>query len=159
MRVSSSLVSNPTWDAFMPEHIGKHYTTSNRAIHLVGRMSGLKVIDWEEAMNQVGGDEEFLNEVLDDLLAESQTAEDEIGTAIQSTDFAGVMKAAHRIKGSASYLCCEQLRDISLRLQDEGHAAAADPSDTAGSLAKIETMYAEFVETLKTLRAEIAARK
>ena len=30
--------------------------------------TALKIIDWEEAMTQVGGDEEFLNEVLQDLL-------------------------------------------------------------------------------------------
>ena len=39
----------------------------------------LKVINWEEAMNQVGGDKDFLDEVLADLLTESQNAKDEIG--------------------------------------------------------------------------------
>lgn len=39
----------------------------------------LRVINWEEAMNQVGGDRDFLDEVLADLLAESQTAQEEIG--------------------------------------------------------------------------------
>ena len=42
-------------------------------------MAALKVINWEEAMNQVGGDRDFLDEVLADLLTESQTAKDEIG--------------------------------------------------------------------------------
>ena len=35
--------------------------------------SALKIIDWEEAMTQVGGDEEFLNEVLQDLLTGETT--------------------------------------------------------------------------------------
>jgi hypothetical protein len=39
----------------------------------------LKIINWEEAMNQVGGDKDFLDEVLADLLTESQTAQEEIG--------------------------------------------------------------------------------
>lgn len=38
----------------------------------------LKVINWEEAFNQVGGDKDFLNEVLDDLLTESAAAQEEI---------------------------------------------------------------------------------
>lgn len=79
-----------------------------------------KLIDWEEAMKQVGDDEDFLNEVLDDLVAESKTAEEEMGDSIGKMDFDGIMKAAHRIKGSASYLCCEALRVTSLQLQDEG---------------------------------------
>lgn len=40
------------------------------------------VIDWDEAMVQVGGDEEFLAEVLGDLLSESRTAEDEISKCV-----------------------------------------------------------------------------
>ena len=184
--------------------------------------SALKIIDWEEAMTQVGGDEEFLNEVLQDLLtgelvvrftwaagvdgwqfprppdghpsrgrahfetiiilhgyfialttalllfplkphcplrAESATAEQEIGDAIGTSDFSGVMKAAHRIKGSASYLCCEALRDISLKLQDACHEGTASPKDPEQLLATIKTLFEKFVQCLKDLKAEIEARE
>jgi HPt (histidine-containing phosphotransfer) domain-containing protein len=117
--------------------------------------AGLKVIDWEEAMAQVGGDKEFLNEVLQDLLTESKTAEEEIGEAIKISDFSGVMKAAHRIKGSASYLCCEALRDISLKLQDAGHEGTTSPKDPAQLLEQIKGLFAQFCECLTTLREEI----
>lgn len=43
-------------------------------------MAAPKIINWEEAMNQVGGDKDFLDEVLADLLTESQTAQEEIGS-------------------------------------------------------------------------------
>ena len=121
--------------------------------------AALKIIDWEEAMTQVGGDEEFLNEVLQDLLTESATAEQEIGDAIGTSDFSGVMKAAHRIKGSASYLCCEALRDISLKLQDAGHEGTASPKDPEQLLDKIKTLFDKFVQCLKDLKAEIEARE
>ena len=122
---------------------------------VVASLTDLKIIDWDEAMVQVGGDREFLNEVLQDLLAESRTAEEEIGEAIKTSDFSGVMKAAHRIKGSASYLCCEALRDISLKLQDAGHDGTTSPKDPEQLLIQIDLLFDHFVECLKALRTEI----
>ena len=49
-------------------------------------MAAPKIINWEEAMNQVGGDKDFLDEVLADLLTESQTAQEEIGRRVSSLD-------------------------------------------------------------------------
>lgn len=46
-------------------------------------VSNLKIINWPEAMNQVGNDKEFLDEVLADLLTESDTAEIDISNAIR----------------------------------------------------------------------------
>ena len=43
-------------------------------------MAAPKIINWDEAMNQVGGDRDFLDEVLADLLAESANAQEEIGS-------------------------------------------------------------------------------
>jgi HPt (histidine-containing phosphotransfer) domain-containing protein len=118
----------------------------------------LKIIDWDEAMVQVGGDRDFLNEVLQDLLAESETAENEIGEAIKTSDFSGVMKAAHRIKGSASYLCCDALKDVSLKLQDAGHDGTTNPRDPEQLLTHIRALFEDFVKCLEALRAEIASK-
>jgi HPt (histidine-containing phosphotransfer) domain-containing protein len=113
----------------------------------------LKIIDWDEAMNQVGGDREFLSEVLGDLLQESNTAEEEIYHGIQNQDFTAVMKAAHRIKGSASYLCCEQLRWYSWKLQDVGQAASQNPSLQLRQ--EIDQLYASYRSSLAKLKEEI----
>ena len=67
----------------------------------------------------------------------------------------GVMKAAHRIKGSASYLCCESLKEISLKLQDAGHEGTVNPSNEI--MAHIEVLFKEFVLALEALKAEINA--
>ena len=48
------------------------------------------------ALEQVAGDEEFLKEVLSDLLVESSTAEQDLENAIQAKNFDGIMKSAHR---------------------------------------------------------------
>ncbi|CAE7803471.1 unnamed protein product [Symbiodinium microadriaticum] len=113
------------------------------------------VLDWPEAMNQVGGDKEFLAEVLQDLTEEAKTAEEDIQKAIQAKDFEAIMKAAHRIKGSATYLGCAALRNSSFAIQQLGHDGGSAGSDKEALLTSIETEYQNFLSALTDLKAEI----
>ncbi|CAE7745492.1 unnamed protein product [Symbiodinium microadriaticum] len=113
------------------------------------------VLDWPEAMNQVGGDKEFLAEVLQDLTEEAKTAEEDIQKAIQAKDFEAIMKAAHRIKGSATYLGCAALRNSSFAIQQLGHDGGTAGSDKEALLSSIETEYQNFLSALTDLKAEI----
>ena len=114
----------------------------------------------ENALEQVAGDQDFLNEVLADLLIESATAEVELQAAINAKNFDGIMKAAHRIKGSASYLCCDQLRDTSFTLQNMGHAGNGliDPAAKDALISDVISVYAIFKESLTNLRSVVNAR-
>ncbi len=115
-----------------------------------------KTVDWEEALTQVGGDKEFLNEVLQDLKGEAQTAKDEIEAAIKISNFDVISKSAHRIKGSASYCCCEPLRLAALKLQEAGHSGTLPTcTDPAKLLADIKGYYATFNTIVDELFAEI----
>jgi len=93
---------------------------------------------------------------LQDLLDEAKTAEDDIGASIKARDFGGVMRAAHRIKGSASYLSCEPLRDISYTLQQSGHDGQENPSNL-DLFVTIEEQFREFCLCVAVLRQAIAA--
>jgi HPt (histidine-containing phosphotransfer) domain-containing protein len=117
----------------------------------------LTVINWEEAMTQVGGEVEFLEEILQDLLDEAQTAEDDIRAGIDSKDFDRIMKAAHRIKGSATYLGCEALRVTAYAIQQLGLTGTKNESDALWG--PIHAEYALFLTALTNLRAEIARWK
>lgn len=118
-----------------------------------------KIINWEQAMEQVGGDREFLDEVLQDLLAEARTAEEEISTAIEDRDFSQIMKAAHRIKGSASYLCCDALKQSSFKLQEAGHAGTQSNDNEEYLINQIKDLFDEFEFCLKDLRGEVSSSK
>lgn len=123
--------------------------------------SQLQVINWDEAMNQVGGDEEFLDEVLADLITEAQTGQDDLQACITGRDFDGVMKAAHRIKGSTSYLCCEVMKEISLTLQLAGHEglSIAAGAPTEALWARVESLFEAFVKSFADLQEEIKKHK
>ena len=135
----------------------------------------MKVIDWIGALEQVGGDEDFLIEVLQDLLVEATAAVEQIQEGINISDFSLVMHSAHRIKGSASYLCCDELREISLQLQDcgragmkvaeakEAEAKEAEAKEEGGEPAKlwidIRKKLSRYNEALEALRKEASSRK
>mmetsp|Transcript_81976 Transcript_81976/g.177118 ORF Transcript_81976/g.177118 Transcript_81976/m.177118 type:complete len:140 (-) Transcript_81976:158-577(-) len=113
------------------------------------------VLDWPEAMNQVGGDKEFLAEVLQDLTEEAKTAEEDIQKAINEEDFEAIMKAAHRIKGSATYLGCAALRNSSFAIQQLGHDGGSAGSNKEELLESIKKEYQNFLAALADLKAEI----
>lgn len=95
-------------------------------------LSTVPVIQWEDAMQQVGDDEEFLRELLNDLRNETDTQLATIAAIIQSPQDAPyhrIMRAAHVIKGAAANLMCGQLRQASYNLEQaasRAHDAAAN---------------------------------
>lgn len=124
---------------------------------------GSGVIDWDKAMEQVGGDVDFLKEVLNDLLNESESAQSDMDAALadkpSAENFSKIQKAAHRIKGSASYLCCEDLRVVSLKLQDAGNAASkSTEAEWPDQLTEIKGLFTEYQTAVAILRTEIAER-
>lgn len=116
-----------------------------------------KVIDWKEAINQVDNDHNFLQEILHDLITEAKEAENEIFQGLQEQNFLKVKNAAHRIKGSSSYLHCEKLQDVSLRLQDSGADAILHPTPLL--LKDINMLCNEFKECLNELITEVETIK
>lgn len=107
-------------------------------------MAEEELINWDEALEQVGGDRDFLKEVLTDLEEECKAAVTEIGNGINTSNFEEIRKAAHRIKGSSSYLCCHRLREISLKLQEAGHAGESNPPNAPKLLQTIKEMFEDF---------------
>jgi len=96
------------------------------------------VIDWDEAMQQCGDDEEFLRELLGDLRTETDTQMSQMEIIIQNPNdgnpFIQICRAAHVIKGAASNLMCGQLRETAMALE----TAATEPSKNPALLADVQ---------------------
>uniref|UniRef100_A0A7S1BKY6 HPt domain-containing protein n=1 Tax=Corethron hystrix TaxID=216773 RepID=A0A7S1BKY6_9STRA len=78
-----------------------------------------KVIVWDDAMEQCGGDEEFLRELLDDLRGEVDVQATRIVELLQTrpVDWIKVKRAAHVIKGASANLMCTQMNLASSDLE------------------------------------------
>jgi len=91
-------------------------------------LEDVEVIDWDEAMQQCGDDEEFLRELLGDLREETDSQMATMEDIVQNpTDnpFVGIVRAAHVIKGAASNLMCEQLRKTAMDLESTAANASS----------------------------------
>ena len=143
----------------------------------------VKLIDWDEAMSSIGGSEEFLLEVVQDLLKEAATAEVDISTGMKNADLLAIMKAAHRICGSASYFSCEDLvgrasaikhlaqeawkaretaaaaaaTDGAANPSASSPASSASPADAA-LIEEMTKLFVKFTTSVNALRAEVTRR-
>jgi len=106
------------------------------------------VIDWHEAMQQCGDDEEFLRELLGDLRSETQTQLGNINSVIQNPQdqpYHRIMRSAHVIKGAAANLMCQTLRMAAANLE-QAASAAHDAGETAAPSNVQANVQARFVE-------------
>lgn len=110
-------------------------------------MTDTEVIDWDEAMEQCGDDEEFLRELLDDLRGEVDTQIEKIEESIQSPSdghFHKIQRAAHVIKGAASNLMCHELRATGAALEQaasKGNSVESEPAEAAEAMEKVKACY------------------
>jgi len=116
------------------------------------------VIDWDEAMQQCGDDEEFLRELLDDLRSETDTQVAKIEETIrnpQDSPFVQIMRASHVIKGAASNLMCAELRRTAMNLETAASTAANDPSGASNNqaLQDIQNRYNELKVAVQNYHA------
>lgn len=112
------------------------------------------LVEWDAVLASVGGDEDFLAEVLGDLITEAAGVCEEIEAGFASADIAVITKAAHRIKGSASYLCCVALRDAAQALQYAGQQAKDE-----GALDSLRALFDTFKDVMSRTRSAIDRRK
>ncbi len=88
-------------------------------------MSVSTAIEWNSALEQCGGDVDFLKEILGDFMTESAQALQAIVDGMRTRQFVVVMKAGHQIKGSASYLSCGDIMRSASLIQNLGNEGAA----------------------------------
>ena len=80
------------------------------------------VIDRERAKEDIGCDDEFLDEVLLDFAGEVGISLENIDAACDAGDWRRIGEIAHSVKGSAATLCCIPLSKASKQLEDFGYA-------------------------------------
>ena len=62
------------------------------------------IVNWEKAMQTVGGDRQLLGELIAVFIGEREIMLDDIDRAIQDKDASGLRRSAHSIKGALSHL-------------------------------------------------------
>ena len=119
------------------------------------------IIDWNEAV-AMGGSEEFLQEVLDELMNEAKTAEEEFKKTHHDVELHAMMKAAHRIAGSASYFRCDDLVGRAAAIKhaaQQGIKVKESMGDASmvgtSTMVEIKSLCNDFARSVLLLRKEV----
>ncbi|MGI6655497.1 MAG: Hpt domain-containing protein [Desulfobulbus sp.] len=103
-------------------------------------------LQWNKtfALEQTGGDQELLDELLE-LFRDSSAADlAQLRQAVAADDAAGVVRAAHAIKGAAASLGLESVRDLAQAMESDGRQ---------GSVAVARTHLEHLAELLAQVNA------
>lgn len=107
------------------------------------------LIDWEGALDRLGGDKEFLIELLHELVSQINHEFDNLKKAVAGSDFDTVKKIAHGLKGAAANLNTDRLAKLFSEMEIMSNAQ--NFSDVNGILAEIVQNTEELKNTLNTL--------
>jgi two-component system sensor histidine kinase/response regulator len=96
-------------------------------------------IDVEDALDRLGGDKEFLEEMLLELLDYLPTQLQKLGQAIETGDAKKIEAEAHSMKGGAGSLSANSIAELALRLEVLGREG-----DLAGAKEIVYNLKSEF---------------
>ena len=108
-----------------------------------------ELINYEGALERLGGDTEFLNELLGEMLIQIDSDMVVLTHAVENSDLKKVQRIAHGLKGASANLDITKLFQLFKKLEenaDKGTIENADTiiSDIQGSTKELRT----FVDNL-----------
>ena len=110
--------------------------------------------DKAEALGRIGDDEELLRELCHIFLEEAPKLLETIKTAVSAGDSDGVMRAAHSLKGEASYLGAAATTHASRQLEEMGRSK--DLSRASATLAVLERAVGSLLVELQKMAGAIS---
>ena len=78
------------------------------------------IIDYKSALERIGGDQEFLDELLGIYIEEFTSSIGALGKALLEKDFKSIQEIGHSLKGSSANLSLLQLRDQAYLIEKAG---------------------------------------
>ena len=85
-----------------------------------------KLFDYNLALERLGGDEQFLNELLMDLIEQIDDTLDNIKQAIAEEDFDNLKTLSHSLKGASANLNVSRMASHFLQLEGLGMENTVD---------------------------------
>jgi HPt (histidine-containing phosphotransfer) domain-containing protein len=107
-----------------------------------------KLIDLDVAVERLGGDREFLFELLNEMVGQLDETIENLETAISASEYTDVRSIAHGMKGAASNLGADRITDYFKELEDKGASENLDGAEVL--IEKIRTTHKDMVEFLNT---------
>jgi HPt (histidine-containing phosphotransfer) domain-containing protein len=100
--------------------------------------------NYEEALERLDGDEEFLLELLNELVEQCNTDWPVFQTAIKKQDYKSLRSTAHGLKGAAANLCVDPMADVFFEIEKKG---ASNSLEDVEDLLNKAHQYKDALET------------
>ena len=84
------------------------------------------LIDYNEALERLGGDRDFLNELLYELVEQVEQNLNFLKTAIKENDFQNIKTLSHSLKGASANLNVNRMAGHFLKLENLGNSNKLD---------------------------------
>ncbi|HEX9745161.1 MAG TPA: Hpt domain-containing protein [bacterium] len=104
-----------------------------------GYSGNLQDFDYEDALDRVGGDVEFLRELIDLFIETSEGNIDELTRSLDHGDTDTSRRAAHTLKGAAGNVSASKVREIAAKIEE---AISNGDMDIAESM--VDPLKSEF---------------
>ena len=114
-------------------------------------METTTAINVSEALNRVGGDQDLFFTLAGLFLQESQKEASANRVALGRQDGAGLVAAAHKLKGSVIEMCAPSLFECTKRLEELGRQG--ELAEASSVCADVEACLAEVHAALRKLIA------
>jgi PAS domain S-box-containing protein len=88
-----------------------------------------KIIDWQEIMDRMAGDEKLIEEIVEAWLVDNPSAVAALEEAVKTKDAKEISLLAHTIKGSAATISANGLAEAALPLEIAGKEGKLDNAD------------------------------
>ncbi len=109
---------------------------------------GYRVLDWAQAMEKVGGDEDLLREIAAMFVEEAPGMMTALRDALNRADSRALERTAHSLKGCVGNFGAKPALDAAFDLEQSGRAQ---------DLARVGPALARLDEALRQLMPELAA--
>jgi CheY-like chemotaxis protein/HPt (histidine-containing phosphotransfer) domain-containing protein len=105
--------------------------TETRANDAEDNSRPMPIWDREEMLNRMMQDEDLAQEIVEEFLLETPSLIEALKLNFTSGDMAGIAREAHTIKGVASAMSAEQLRDAALQIEQLAKAETSHALEQA----------------------------
>jgi HPt (histidine-containing phosphotransfer) domain-containing protein len=111
--------------------------------------------NWEELLERLDGDQEFLCELLGIFRQECGVSLQQAKTALRERDLPGLTRVAHTVKGMLKNLCMNHAGDIASALETSARQEQSELAEA--SLAQLEMAIAELLPEVAARLTELKA--
>jgi len=108
-----------------------------------------ELIDYEGALERLGGDAEFLAELLEEMVGQIGERLTDLEQAVQNQNFDLLHRTAHGLKGAAANLNLTHLFEQCLQLEKQGQTQELSGADVIlADIRNTKDALSEYVQNL-----------